>query len=202
MIIFSFIFFAIIFSTVAKAQITIEPMQNCIEDIKIYHYEKAQTETDALTIYREQKWYNWLPKPGVGLNIVTSKPIFTLEAPDYIGYINRTKELKYRKFRVKQTTGENLRADTIAFISGYRELETLIYFHNKEAQLIANDSLMLQLKTEENKKLQATTEDVLKIKISLLEKKYNHEKSIINILSKAASLETYLHRNFKIFYSQ
>lgn len=182
-------------------QITVEPITDCIAFIKNYHYEKSQKEAQALAIYKEKKWYNWLPKPGLGYDFVSGRPMFTLAAPDFVSYINRKKELQYRQFKNIETSSENIHNDTVAFISGYKELNTMIKLYNEEELLIANDSLILQLKTEENKKLQATTEDVLKQKITLLEKYYTHSRGILALMSKAAALEQYLHRNLKINYS-
>lgn len=181
-----------------KGQIVIEPLQDCIAFIMQYHRTQQQQEQNAQELYKEKKWYNLMPHPGLGYNFMINRPMLTLSMPDFIGYINRKKDLKYRIHKTNISSQNAITNDTIAFKSAYNELLHLITFYNQEEKLIANDSLLLQIKLEENKRLQATTEDVLKIKLAIAEKQYQHAKSILAILSKAATLETYLHRSFKI----
>lgn len=178
--------------------IEIEPLHDCLVYIIQYHHKQQQQEQTALELYKEKKWYNLMPHPGLGYNFMINRPMITLSLPDFIGYINRKKDLKYRIHKTNIAASNGITNDTIAFKSAYKELLHLIAFYNQEEKLIANDSLLLKIKLEENKRLQATTEDVLKIKLSIAEKQYQHAKSILAILSKAATLETYLHRSFKI----
>lgn len=180
------------------SQVTVEPLQDCIAFIMQYHHTQQQREQTALELYKEKKWYNLIPHPGLGYNFIVNRPMITLSIPAFIGYINRKKDLKYRIHKTNMSAQNAIRNDTIAFKSTYNELLHLIAFYNQEEKLIANDSLLLKIKLEENKRLQATTEDVLKIKLSIAEKQYQHAKSILSILSKVATLETYLHRSFKI----
>lgn len=181
--------------------IYVEPIDDCLAFIKNFHYEKKATEQKALNLYKEKKWYNFLPRPGLGYDFITGRPLVTLESPDFISFINRKKELNYKLHQSEITNSEKLNNDTVAFISGYAQLMKLIELHLTEKVLISKDSLLLKLKIEENKRLQATTEDVLKIENSILERKYNHQKAIMVIMSKAQSLEPYLHRNLKVYYN-
>ena len=178
--------------------IIIEPLSDCINYIITFHNDAQKSEEKALQLYKQKKWYTLLPTPGFGFNFITAKPMLTLSLPDYVSYAYRRKDLKYRIIKTKITAQENITTDTVAFKSAYREIETQIKFYNEEKILIAQDSLLLAIKLEENKKLQATTEDVLKLKLSILEKQYNHAKAIQTILSKVSSLESHLHRTFKI----
>lgn len=182
----------------SKGQILIEPLQDCFAFIIQYHRTQQQQEQSALELYKEKKWYNLLPHPGLGYNFMINRLMVTLSLPDFIGYINRKKDLKYRIHKTNISAQNAITNDTIAFKSAYKELLHLIVFYYQEEKLIANDSLLLQIKLEENKRLQATTEDVLKIKLAIAEKQYQHAKLILTILSKVATLETYLHRSFKI----
>lgn len=190
----------ILFISVSKshAQVTIEPLRDCIAFIIQYHHAQQQQEEKALETYKEKKWYTLLPQPGLGYNFMINKPMITVTLPDYVSYINRKKDLKYRILKTQITAQDRITADTVAFITGYKELELSIAFYEKELELIAQDSMLLKIKETANKSLQATTEDVLRLKISMLEKQFNHAKGIQAILSKAKSLESNLHRTFKI----
>lgn len=178
--------------------ITVEPLSDCINSIITYHRAAEQTELKALDVYKEKKWYNMLPQPGIGYNMIANKPLLTLSMPDFISYINRRKDLKYRKHNTEVQTQNDINRDTISFKSVYRQLKELIEVYEKEKSLLSSDSILVSIRKEENKKLQATTEDVIKAEAALEQKKLSHRQSLQAILSKAASLETYLHRNFQI----
>lgn len=200
-LVLTFVVTLILAKSLSAQQIQIEPMQEGIDFIIQYHEAQQQQEQAALQLYKEKKWYNLLPHPGLGYNFMINRPMITLSMPDFIAYINRKNDLKYRIHKTNITAQNAITNDTIAFKAAYKELLYLIKFFNEEQILISNDSLLLQIKQEENKNLQATTEDVLKIKLSIAEKQYQHSKSIMAILSKVATLENYLHRSFRIKFS-
>lgn len=182
----------------SHSQIKIEHPDSCVNAIMVWHLQNQASELQALNVYKEKKWYNLLPVPGIAYNFMLNRPMITVSMPDFISYINRKKELNYRIHKTTISTQQGLTRDTIAFKSAYKELVHLVQFYHQEKELIAADSLLLKIKIEENKRLQATTEDVLKLKLAIAEKQYHHSKSILAILSKVATLESYLHRSFKI----
>lgn len=202
----AFIFLLLIFSpapvNISGQAITIEPAQDCIFYIISYYKAQEQTSIKALELYKEKKWYNLLPQPGIGYNMIANRPLVTLSMPDFISYLNRRRDLKYKKQNTILATNKAINNDTIAFKSVYRQLEELIAVYKVEKSLLHSDSILLSIKIEENKKLQATTEEVIKAAASLEQKKLSHRQGLQAILSKAASLEPYLHRNFMIFIEQ
>jgi uncharacterized protein YhaN len=189
-------------SSILNAQIIIEPLDKCISDIIDWHRQSLNDELQALNIYKEKKWYNLLPRPGIGYELINSRPMFTLTMPDFISFINRRKDLKYSIHKAVVSANQRITTDTTAFISAYYQLQNQIRFYYDEKALINQDSVLLSIKIEENKKLQATTEDVLKLRLAILQKQFNHSKTIQSVLSQAAALEPHLHRSFRIIIPQ
>ena len=186
------------YSIFAQPRIQTEPLDSGIHYIIYWHNTNHQQENTALSTYKEKKWYNILPSPAIGYNLAFNRPILTLSMPDIISFINRKKDLKYRLQKVSATTIQNISQDTIAFKTGYIQLQQLISLYLQQAGLLANDSLLYRIKQTEIINLQATTEDVIKSLAALQEKQLALHQLMLAIWARVASLETHLHRSFSI----
>lgn len=195
-ILFIFIFLSV--KVEAQSKIEIEDLQSGLNFIQAWYEKKENEEIANLQAYKEKRWYNYIPNINVGYSALTNKPLVSLSLPDYIGYINRKKELRYKTLNVRLQYAEKLNNDTIAYKTAYRELELNIQIYNRQAELLKYDSLLLKIKQEENKKFQATTEDVVRFSQTYQEKCLNLERILASIFSKVDKLETYLHRPFLI----
>ncbi|GEM_PF-6566701 len=185
-------------SLTAQQKISIEPLSIGIQYIVDWHNQELLTERNALANYKEKQWYNIIPWPALGYNMATNKPMVTFTLPDIPNYITRKKDLKYRLQKVSSTTQQSIVRDTSAYRTNYIQLQELIYIYQQQLQLLKNDSLLFAIKVQENKKLQATTEEVIKTKASLQEKELNLHHNKLAIWAKVAAIEGYLHRNFII----
>lgn len=188
--------------SVCPAQVSIEPLQQCLDYIITWHQANNLQELKLLENYKEKKWYNWLPVPGIGYNFLVNRPLITLSMPNFIGFITRQKELKYQQAKTIIQMDARITADTIAFKSGYRELLEIIRQFQQSKTLLHQDSLLVRMKEEENKSLQATSEDVIKSRLAFMEKQLMVASMLRVIYAKVASIETHLHRNFQISVSQ
>ncbi|MCW3116844.1 MAG: hypothetical protein JWM28_926, partial [Chitinophagaceae bacterium] len=167
---------------------SVEPFDSLMADI-IYNNETGLNgQIELLHNYKEKNWLSLLP--SIGYDLVTGRPLVNFSFNNFISMNQRKRDLKFQAIQLKDRYHNQLINDTITCQVYYKELKELLQNYAGQLSLLDSSFKLLQIKLEENKKSEATSEDVLKVKLELekLRLSINQSRNVISAKTLQISL--------------
>lgn len=185
------IYITILFPVFTRAQI-IEPLDSLISNIVSKNKAALQEQIALLLQYKEQNFLSLVP--SIGYDLLTNRPLVNFSFNNFISFRQRKKDLKFQSLQIKIRFRNLLTDDSITCRLYYEEFAGLLVNYSKQLALLDSSFQLLQIKEEENKMKQATSEDVLKIKLELDKLRVSINQFRNQILSKALQLSLLIKR--------
>ena len=135
--------------------------------------------------------------PSIGYAPITHRLIVNFSLNNFISLLQRRRELRFQVLQLTVRYRNQLISDTITCQHYYKEFKELIENYAGQQALLDSSYQLLIIKIHENKKLQATTEDVLKIKLDLERTRLSIDQMRNGILIKALQLSLLINRRLE-----
>ena len=171
---------------------SIEPLDSLIATIILNSKARRDEQIKLLRNYKEKNWPTLLP--SIGYDPVTNRLLVNFSLNNYISLLQRKREIKFQVSQMTVRYRIQLASDTITCQYYYKEFKELIENYSGQLALLNSSSQLLIIKLHENKKLQATSEDVLKIKLELERSRLSLDQMRNGILIKALQLSLLINR--------
>jgi len=181
----------ILFPLCTKSQ-TVEPLDSLLATIIFANKARRDEQVKLLRTYKEKNWLNLLP--SIGYDPVTYRLLVNFSLNNFISLLQRKRELKFQTSQIIIRYRTQLTSDTITCQLCYNEFKTLLENYTGQLALLDSSSQLLLIKLHENKKLQATSEDVLKAKLDLEKLRLSIGQMRTGILTKALQLSLLINR--------
>ena len=174
---------------------SIEPLDSLIATIILNSKARRDEQIKLLRNYKEKNWMSLLP--SIGYAPITHRLIINFSLNNFISLLQRRRELKFQVLQLTVRYRNQLSSDTITCQHYYKEFKELLENYAGQQALLDSSYQLLIIKIHENKKLQATTEDVLKIKLDLERLRLSIDQMRNGILIKALQLSLLINRRLE-----
>ena len=181
----------ILFPLYTRSQ-SVEPLDSLLAAIIFTNKSRRDEQIKLLRNYKEKNWLSLLP--SIGYDPVTQRLLVSFSLNNFISLLQRKRELHFQVMQMTIRYRIQLVNDTITCQHYYSEFRELL--NNYAGQLALQDSSyqLLLIKLHENKKLQATSEDVLKVRLELEKSRLSIDQMRNGILTKALQLSLLINR--------
>jgi hypothetical protein len=174
---------------------SVEPLDSLIAAIIFTNKSRRDEQIRLLRNYKEKNWLSLLP--SIGYDPVTRRSLVNFSLNNFISLLQRKRELKFQVLQLTVRYRIQLISDTITCQHYYREFKELLENYAGQQVLLDSSYQLLIIKIHENKKLQATTEDVLKTKLDLERTRISIDQMRNGILIKALQLSLLINRQLE-----
>ena len=171
---------------------SVEPQDSLVRRIIYNNKHDLQEETRLLQQFKEKNWLSLLP--SIGYDLVTNRPLVNFSLTNLISMNQRKRDVEFQVQQLKSRYHNQLIADTIACRFYYRELKELLENYAGQLALLDNSYQLLRIKEEENRRLQVTQEELLRVKLELERLGLSVNETRKNILSKALQISLLVKR--------
>jgi len=184
----------ILFPLYTQSQ-SLEPLDSLVAAIIFTNNSRRDEQIRLLRNYKENNWMSLLP--SIGYAPITHRLIINFSLNNFISLLQRRRELKFQVLQLTVRYRNQLISDTITCQHYYKEFKELLENYAGQQALLDSSCQLLIIKIHENKKLQATTEDVLKIKLDLERLRLSIDQMRNGILIKALQLSLLINRRLE-----
>jgi hypothetical protein len=177
-----------------KAQY-LEPLDSVLSEIIHNNNVSLVLQTSMFCQYKEKDAVSLLP--SIGYDLVTNRPLVNFSLNNFIALRQRRKELKYQVLQLENRAFSQLITDTITCRCYYQEIKELLEKYNGQLTLQKNATQLLQIKTAEHKKLQVTSEDILRTQLELERQQLSLSQARSEISAKALQISLLIKRSLR-----
>ena len=174
-----------------KAQY-LEPLDSLVSEIIHSNKISLALQTNMLCQYKEKNTLHLLP--SIGYDLVTNRPLVNFSLNNFIALRQRKKEVKYQVLQLEDRAFNQLITDTITCRFYYQEIKELLEKYIGQLNLQKKAAQLLQIKTAEHKKLQVTSEDILRTQLELERQQLSLSQARSEISAKALQLSLLIKR--------
>ena len=184
----------ILFPLCTRSQ-SVEPLDSLLAAIIFTNKSRRDEQIKLLRNYKEKNWLSLFP--SIGFDLVTQRIVVGFSLNNFITLLQRKRELRFQVMQMTVKYRIQLVSDTIACQLYYKEFKELLENYAGQQALLDSSYQLLAIKQHENIKLQATTEEVLKIKLELEKSRLSIDQMRNGILLKALQLSLLINRQIE-----